>query len=57
MAGKELLHQHFVQRSRVFRRGSRLQAIERGRRTQWLVAAHGRLQHQIVAQHVVVAHV
>ena len=57
VAGDELLHQHAVQRCSMFGRGSRLQATERGRTGQRLGAAHGRLHHQIAAQHVVVAHV
>lgn len=57
LAGDELLHQHFVQCSRMLGRGRRLQTAEGRRAGQRLSAAHGRLHHQIVAQHVVVAHV
>ena len=46
-----------MQRRRLRWRGAGLQPAERGRRGQGLSAAHGRLHHQIAAQHVVVAHV
>ena len=57
VAGDELPHQHLVQRGGVLGRGARLQTAERGRRAQWLGAAHSGLQHQIVAQNVVIEHV
>ena len=57
VAGDELLHQHFLQRSRMRGLGRRLQPAAGGRTAQRLGTAHGRLHHQVVAQRVVVAHV
>jgi len=54
VAGNELIEQHPMQGRRVFAGGRCLQPAQRGRRGQFLGAAHGRLQRQVPAQRVVV---
>lgn len=57
MAGKELPHQHLVQGCCLLRRRRSLQPAECRRAGQRLGSAYGRLQDQVIAQGVVVAHV
>jgi hypothetical protein len=57
VAGDELLHQHTVQCGCMRRRGPGLQATQGRAAGQRLGTAHRRLHHQVLAQHVVVAHV
>ena len=57
VAGDELLHQHTVQCGCMGCRGPGLQAAQGRPAGQWFGTAHGRLHHQVVAQHVVIAHV
>lgn len=55
--GDELLQQHAVQRLGLRSRGRGLQPAERGGAGQRLITPDGRLQHPVIAQRVVVAHV